>query len=275
MKERRAWIEPGHPSISVQRQCDLVGVSRSGSYYQPQGESPENIRLMHRIDELFTEYPFYGVEKMTAHLCREDRHVNVKRVRRLMRKMGLEAVYPKPKLSHRHPEHQVYPYLLRDLRIIRPNQVWCTDITYIRLVSGFVYLVAIMDWFSRYVLSWEVSISLETTFCLTALERALQRAVPEIFNSDQGSQFTSLAFTDRLTSAGIAISMDSQGRCYDNILIERLWRSVKYEKVYLHDWYQVQEAQNGLTEYFTTYNEIRPHRSLSNHTPAEVYGNGL
>jgi putative transposase len=275
LMEKRAWIEPAHPSISIQRQCELLGVSRSSYYYQSQGESPENIILMHRIDELFTRYPFYGVEKMTAHLARQGRQANVKRVRRLMRKMGLEAVYPKPKLSQRHLEHRVYPYLLRHLRITRPNQVWCTDITYIRLVSGFVYLVAIMDWFSRYVLSWELSISLDTAFCLTALERALREATPEIFNSDQGCQFTSLAFTGTLLSAGIAISMDGRGRAYDNIFIERLWRSVKYDKVYLSDWQQVGDAYTGLDEYFSFYNHERPHQSLSNHTPAEIYYNGV
>jgi putative transposase len=273
--EKRGWIEPDHPEVPIGRQCELLGLSRSSYYYQSQGERPENIRLMHQIDRLFTAYPFYGVEKMTAHLCRQGSQVNVKRVRRLMRKMGLEAVYPKPKLSQRHPEHQVYPYLLRDLAITRPNQVWCTDITYIRLVSGFVYLVAIMDWFSRYVLSWELSISLETEFCLTALDRALRDTTPEIFNSDQGCQFTSLVFTEMLISAGVAISMDGRGRVYDNIFIERLWRSVKYDKVYLSDWQQVEDAHTGLKEYFMFYNHERPHKSLQHHTPAEVYCNGL
>ena len=230
---------------------------------------------MHRIDELFTKYPFYGVDKMTAHLSRQGPTVNIKRIRRLMRKMGLEAVYAKPKLSQRNSEHRVYPYLLRDLAITRPNQVWCTDITYIRLRSGFVYLVAMMDWFSRYVLSWEVSISLETEFCLTALEGALLQATPEIFNSDQGSQFTSLVFTGRLLSAGIAISMDGRGRAFDNIFIERLWRSVKYDTVYLSDWHHVEEAQAGLGEYLTFYNHERPHQALHNNTPFDVYCNGL
>jgi len=230
---------------------------------------------MHRIDELFTKYPFYGVHKMTAHLSRQGPTVNVKRIRRLMRKMGLEAIYPKPNLSQRHPEHRVYPYLLRDLAITTPNQVWCTDITYIRLRSGFVYLVAMMDWFSRYILSWEVSISLETEFCLMALDRALRGARPEIFNSDQGCQFTSLAFTGKLESAGIAISMDGRGRAYDNIFIERLWRSVKYDKVYLSDWQQVKEARAGLDAYLTFYNHERPHQSLHDNTPFEVYCNGL
>ncbi len=272
--EKRAWIEPEHQGLSIQRQCELIGVSRSSYYYRLQGESPENIRLMHTIDETFTRYPFYGVERMTASLCRQGEQVNVKRVRRLMRKMGLEAIYPKPKLSQRHPEHHIYPYLLREVNVIRPNQVWSTDITYIRLVSGFVYLMAIMDWFSRYVISWELSISLETAFCLTALDRALMKAKPDIFNSDQGCQFSSLAFTKKLTEAGVSISMDGRGRVFDNIFSERLWRSVKFEKVYLSDWHQVQEAKTGLGEYFVFYNYERPHQSLERKSPAEVYYGG-
>jgi len=269
--EKRAWIEQANPTISIQRQCELLGLERSSYYYQSQGESLENLQLMRMIDEEFTRHPFYGVERMTVSLCRQGSHVNVKRVRRLMRTMGLEAIYPKPKLSQMCPEHQVDPYLLRDLRVVRPNQVWSTDITYIRLLHGFLYLVVMMDWFSRYVLSWEVSNSLETEFCLTALERALQQARPEIFNSDQGCQFTSLAFTGRLKSAEIAISMDGRGRVYDNIFVERLWRSVKYEKVYVNDWQQVSEARTGLGEYFVFYNQERPHQSLGNKSPAEVY----
>jgi putative transposase len=229
---------------------------------------------MRVIDEEFTRHPFYGVERMAAYLGRQGWSVNVKRVRRLMRQMGLAAIYPKPKLSQAHPDHRVYPYLLRDLQIVRPNQVWSTDITYIRLLHGFLYLVAIMDWFSRYVLSWEVSISLETEFCLMALERALHRATPEIFNSDQGCQFTSTAFTGRLQAAAIAISMDGRGRVYDNIFVERLWRSVKYEKVYLHDWHHVTEASRGLSEYFAFYNHERPHQALGNKSPVEVYFRG-
>jgi putative transposase len=231
-----------------------LGLSRASYYYQAQEESAENLALMRVIDEEFTRHPFYGVERMAAYLGRQGWCVNVKRVRRLMRQMGLEAIYPKPKLSQGHPEHRVYPYLLRDVRIVRPNQVWSTDITYIRLLHGFLYLVAIMDWFSRYVLSWEVSISLETEFCVAALEHALHQARPEIFNSDQGCQFTSMAFTGRLQSAAITISMDGRGRVYDNIFVERLWRSVKYEKVYLHDWHQVVDARTGLSEYFEFYN---------------------
>jgi putative transposase len=271
LNEKRTWVEPENSLITIQRQCELIGLPRASYYYQSQGESPENIRLMHVIDELFTEWPFYGVEKMTAHLCRKGHDVNVKRIRRLMRKMGLEAVYPKPKLTQRHPEHRVYPYLLRELNVERPNHVWCTDITYIRLVSGFVYLVAIMDWFSRYVLSWELSISLETAFCLDALNQAFIKAKPEIFNSDQGSQFTSKAFTDVLNAQAVKISMDGRGRCYDNILIERLFRSVKYEKVYLNDWHEVKDARMGLDDYFSFYNDERPHQSLDYQSPAEVY----
>lgn len=226
---------------------------------------------MRLLDEEFTRHPFYGVERMTVYLRQHGWGVNVKRVRRLMRTMGLEAIYPKPKLSQAHPEHRIYPYLLRDVTIERPNQVWSTDITYIRLLHGFVYLVAILDWFSRYVLSWEVSVSLDTGFCLAALEQALQQARPEIFNSDQGCQFTSLAFTGRLQAAEIAISMDGRGRVYDNIFVERLWRSVKYETVYVNDWHQVTEARTGLSAYFTFYNHERPHQSLGHKPPAEVY----
>jgi putative transposase len=226
---------------------------------------------MRKIDEEFTRHPFYGVERMTAYLRRQGEEVNPKRVRRLMRLMGLEAIYPKLRLSQVQPDHRVYPYLLRDVQMTRPNQVWSTDITYIRLLHGFIYLVAILDWFSRYVVSWEVSISLETEFCLIALQRALQQAKPEIFNSDQGCQFTSLAFTDILKTAEIGISMDGRCRVYDNIFVERLWRSVKYETVYVHDWQEVKEARTGLAEYFTFYNHERPHQSLDDKPPAEVY----
>jgi putative transposase len=226
---------------------------------------------MRLIDEEFTRHPFYGVERMAVYLERQGWCVNVKRVRRLMRQMGLEAMYPKPKLSLNHPEHRGYPHLLRDVQIVRPNQVWSTDITYIRLLHRFLYLVAILDWFSRYVLSWEVSISVETEFCLVALEHALHQARPEIFNSDQGCQSTSLACTGRLQSAEIAISMDGRGRVYDNIFVERLWRSVKYEKVYLSDWQQVAEARSGLSEYFEFYNHERPHQALGYKPPAEVF----
>jgi putative transposase len=230
---------------------------------------------MRVIDEEFTRHPFYGSRRMTASLQRQGEVVNRKRVQRLMRVMGLEAVYPKPNVSQAHPEHRVYPYRLRNVPIVRPNQVWSTDITYIRLLYGFVYLVAILDWFSRYVLSWEISTSLDTEFCLTALERALQQGKPDIFNSDQGSQFTSLAFTRMLEAAGITISMDGRGRVFDNIFVERLWRSVKYEAVYINDWQEVHEAREGLGEYLGFYNDERPHQGLQYVTPAEVYFKGI
>jgi len=271
LAEKRGWIEPEHGALAVQRQCGLLGLARSSYYYQARGEDAENVRLMRLIDEEFTRHPFYGSRRITAYLRRQGEFVNRKRIQRLMHVMGLEAVYPKPKLSQAHPEHRVYPYLLRNVQIARPDQVWSTDITYIRLRHGFVYLMAILDWFSRYVLSWELSTSLETEFCLTALERALQQSTPEIFNSDQGSQFTSLAFTGQLEAAGVAISMDGRGRVFDNIFVERLWRSVKYEKVYLNDWQQVPEARTGLHEYMGFYNDERPHQSLQDLTPAEVY----
>jgi putative transposase len=232
-------------------------------------------RLRRAIDEVFTRMPFYGVPRMTAELQRRGHEVGRKRVRRLMRELGLAAIYPRPRLSQPHPEHEVYPYLLRGLNVNRPNQVWCSDITYIRLRRGFVYLVAVMDWFSRYVLGWELSISLETAFCLEALEAALARGRPEIFNTDQGSQFTSQAFTGRLQAAKIAISMDGRGRCFDNIFVERLWRSVKYEEVYPHDYCGVREARRGLKNYFALYNDDRLHQSLDYQTPAQVHFNGI
>jgi putative transposase len=270
-------IEPKHPQIPVRRQCELLGLAPSTLYARPRrGESAFNERLMRLIDEQYLRTPFYGAAKMTEWLNRllakEDVTVNVKRVRRLMRRMGIEAVYPKPRTSVKHPDHAVYPYLLQDLVIARPNQVWCTDITYIRLRRGWIYLVAVMDWFSRYVLSWEASITLDASFCVTALERSLHFGTPEIFNSDQGSQFTSQSFTSVLLGAGIAISMDGRGRVYDNIFIERLWRSLKYEEVYLHEYETVAEAVSGLGRYFAFYNEERPHQALDYRTPAETYG---
>ena len=241
-------------------------------YYDPVGESAENLALMRLIDEQYLRTPFYGVVKMTRCLREEQGHtVNPKRVRRLMRQMGLEAIYPKPRLSEPAPGHRIYPYLLRDRTIHKPDQVWSTDITYIRLRQGFIYLVAVMDWYSRYVLSWEVSANLDATFCVTALEWALKSAQPEIFNSDQGAQFTSAAFTQRLMAHGVAISMDGRGRALDNVFVERLWRSVKYEEVYLKDYVNVAEAIAGLRAYFRFYNERRFHQALDYRTPAAVY----
>jgi len=227
--------------------------------------------LMNLLDEQCTRTPFYGVPKMTAWLRRQCHQINPKRIRRLMRLMGIEAIYPKPRLSKSHKEHIKYSYLLRGLTIDHPNQVWCVDITYIRMLHGFVYLVAIMDWFSRYVLSWKLSTTLETAFCTDALQEALEHACPEIFNSDQGIQFTSQEFTSILLNDGIKISMDGRGRFYDNIFVERLWRTVKYEEVYLHDYQTVSEARSLLSIYFNFYNTERLHETLGYLTPYEVY----
>jgi putative transposase len=264
-------VEPDHAEISVRRQCDLLGVNRSGLYYQPVGESEENLMLMRLIDEQYTRRPFYGSRKMTAWLRQEDYIVGRKRVRRLMEVMGLEAIYPKPSLSQPGQGHKIYPYLLRDVEVTRINQVWSTDITYIRMAHGFVYLVAVIDWFSRFVLSWALSLTMELAFCLEALKRAFRWGRPEIFNSDQGSQFTSEKFTGELASRGIAISMDGRGRCLDNIFIERLWRSLKYEEVYLRDYALVPEARAGIGNWFRFYNRERPHQSLDYRTPAGLY----
>jgi putative transposase len=266
-------VEP--EQLSVRRQCELIGLSRTALYYKPQSESAENLGLMRLLDEQYTHTPFYGVERMTAWLRQQGYEINRKRVRRLLREMGLEAVYPKPRLSDPAAGHRIYPYLLRDVEIERVNQVWSTDITYIRLHTGFVYLVAIMDWYSRYVLDWEVSNTLENSFCVAALDRALCVARPEVFNSDQGSQFTSLVFTERLKAHGISISMDGRGRALDNIFVERLWRSVKYEEVYLKDYRHAIDAMKGLHQYFEFYNRERLHQSLAYKTPETVYRQGI
>ena len=250
LEQRRPWIESNHDELSIVEQCRLTGVSRSGLYYTPVGESAENIALMRLLDEQYTRTPFYGIRRMTWWLETQGRQVNAKRVRRLLRLMGLEAIYPKPRLSMPAPGHRIYPYQLRNLEIVRPDQVWATDITYIRLRQGFIYLVAIMDWFSRYVLAWEVSTSMDSGFCVSALDWALRQAQPEIFNTDQGAQFTSDVFTSRLEDQGITISMDGRGRFLDNIFVERLWRTVKYEEVYLKDYLSVSEAISNLNLYF-------------------------
>jgi putative transposase len=264
-------IEPEHPQISIARQCDLVGLSRSTYYYHTQGESAENLTLMHLLDKQYTDTPYYGVRRMTAWLRSQGYHVNHKRVARLMHTMGIEAIYPKPHLSQTHAMHRVYPYLLRGVPILRVNQVWSTDITYIRLQGGFLYLVAVMDWFSRYVLSWAVSITMDVDFCLEALDQALEVARPDIFNTDQGAQFTSNDFTGRLAAAGVLISMDGRGRALDNVFVERLWRTVKYEEVYLKDYETPREAIQGLGTFFVRYNEWRQHQALGYQTPASVY----
>ena len=270
-KVKRAMIESGYPEISIRRQCELVGLNRSSYYYQPVSETDFNLELMRLIDEQYMKTPYYGYPKMTAHLRRMGYQVNPKRIRRLMRKMDLMAIYPKPRTTIFAPENKVYPYLLRGLEITRPNQVWSSDITYIPMRKGFMYLVAVMDWFSRYVLSWRLSNTLDGAFCLDALNEALQHGKPEIFNSDQGVQFTANAFTGTLEVNGILVSMDGRGRAFDNIFIERLWRSVKYEDIYIKDYNTVPALDAGLHSYFTLYDTERPHQSLDYRTPAEVH----
>ena len=264
-------VEPGHASLSVRRQCELLGLPRSSFYYEPLGESAQNLALMRQIDEQHLRTPFFGVEQMTEWLKREGQWVNPKRVRRLMRLMGIEAMYPRPRTSRPHPEHKIYPYLLRDLTITRPDQVWASDITYVPMHRGFLYLVAIMDWFSRYVVAWQLSNSLDVGFCLECLDGALAAGRPEIFNTDQGSQFTSAAFTGRLEACGVAISMDGRGRALDNVFIERLWRTVKYEEIYPNEYENGWALEAGLNAYFAFYCHQRLHSSLGYRTPAEVY----
>ena len=267
-------MERDHPEISLRRQCELLGVNRAGLYYRAAGESEENLRLMRLLDEQYTKTPFYGSRKMVEWLRTRGFEVNRKRVTRLMNVMGIEAVYAKPRLSEPGEGHRIYPYLLRGVEVVRVNQVWSTDITYIRMAQGFVYLVAVMDWFSRYVISWSLSLTMELGFCVEALKRALRQGRPEIFNSDQGSQFTSEKFTGELTAREIAVSMDGRGRCMDNIFIERLWRSLKYEEVYLKEYETVTEARAGIQRYFRFYNEERLHQSLAYRTPAALYQAG-
>ncbi len=269
---RRQMVDREHPSLSLVRQCALLGVSRSSIYYRPRAASPEDLSLMGEIDRQYLETPFFGSRRMKAWLERQGMPVSRKRVQRLMRAMGLRAIYRRPSTGRRSPEHPVYPYLLRNARITRPNQVWAADITYLPMARGFVYLVAVMDWHSRYVLAWRLSNTLEAGFCAAALEEALGQGQPEVFNTDQGSQFTSLEFTQVLQDRGVRISMDGKGRYQDNIFVERLWRTVKY-KVYLKAYASVLEAQRGLEDYFRFYNGLRPHQALGYRTPAEVsYG---
>jgi putative transposase len=258
----------------VRRQCELLGLNRSTLYYQPAQESAEDLRLMRRLDEKYTRHPFYGSRKMTVWLREQGESVNRKRVQRLMRVMGLEAIYPKPRLSVPGQGHRIYPYLLRDVAITRPDQVWSTDITYVPMRTGFMYLAAIIDWFSRYVLAWRLSNSLDGSFCLEMLDEALSGGRPEVFNTDQGVQFTAAAWTGRLEQAGVAVSMDGKGRCLDNVFVERLWRSVKYEDIYPGCYETVPQLESGLRRYFPFYNEERQHQSLEYQTPARVYWHG-
>jgi len=271
--ERKAMITREHPELSLSRQCEVLSISRSSFYHAPKGESPATLALMRRIDELFLKYPFYGSRQMARQLRREGVRAGRHRVRRLMRLMGLAAIYQAPRTSAPHPVHRIYPYLLKGLAIDRPNQIWCADITYIPVQRGFLYLVAIMDWATRHVLAWRLSNTMDARFCVEALEEALSRyGRPEIFNTDQGSQFTSADFTGVLKDAGVAISMDGRGRCMDNIFIERLWRSLKYEAVYLHELTDGFKAERVISEWIDFYNGDRPHSALGGRTPAEAYG---
>ena len=270
--ERLALVDHGDPAVPVVAQCRLLKVARSTLYYRPVPVGADDLEVMRRIDELHLAYPFYGSRRMAAVLRREGLAVNRKRAKRLMRVMGLKTIYQKPNTSMGHPDHKKYPYLSRGLTIDRPNQVWCADITYIPMAKGFVYLVAVMDWFSRRVLSWRLSITMETDFCVEALTEAMERyGQPEIFNTDQGVQFTSAAFVDELAGRGVRISKDGKGRYLDNIFIERLWRSLKYEEVYIRAYGSVAEARRSLGQWLAFYNDVRPHQSFDYRTPREIF----
>ena len=265
-------IEADHPRLSVTRQCDLLGLPRASYYHRPKPVAEENLRLMRLIDETYLAYPFFGSRQMTRWLKRQGEKVNRKRVRRLMRELGLEVIYQKPNLSRAQAGQRVYPYLLRDLAVTRPNQVWATDITYVPVVGGFAYLCAVIDWHSRCVLAWELSNTLDASFCVLAVQRALAaHGTPEIFNTDQGCQFTSSEFTQPLLARGVKLSMDGKGRCLDNVFVERLWRSVKYEEIYLKSYRSLVDAHAQLDTYFRFYNERRPHSVFDGATPGEIY----
>jgi putative transposase len=260
--------------LSIRHQCELLALNRSSYYLAPATESEENLRLMRLIDRQFLETPFYGSRRMTAALRRAGEEVNRKRVQRLMALMGLEALFPKPRTTAAASDGRVYPYLLRDRELTHVDEVWSSDITYVPMRHGYMYLVAVIDWYSRYVLSWRLSNTLDGRFCLEALDEALARGRPEIFNTDQGSQFTAREYTGRLEEAGVAVSRDGRGRALDNVFVERLWRSVKYENIYINDYERVPDLESGLTAYFRYYDEERPHQSLGYRTPAEVYRAG-
>jgi len=264
-------VDRSHTSLSIKNQCNLLDISRSGLYYQPKGIAEEDLVHMKLIDRQYLATPFYGARKIAACLKSRGHLVNRKRVRRLMRLMGLKAIYRRPRTSKPAPGHKTYPYLLGGMKITRPNQVWAADITYIPMARGFLYLVTIIDWYSRYVLSWRLSNTLDAGFCVEALEEALRKGKPEIFNTDQGAQFTSETFTGLLAKHGIRISMDGKGSYSDNLFIERLWRSVKYEEVYLKAYQDGRDARIGLGDYFRFYNTERPHQALGYRTPAEVF----
>jgi putative transposase len=265
-------IEPAHRQLSIARQCALLGLPRASYYHRPAPESACNEGLLRVIDETYLAHPFFGTRQMTRWLWRLGHPVNRKRVGRLMKVLGLEAIYRKPNLSRAHAAHRVYPYLLRKLAVTRPNQVWATDITYVPIQGGHLYLCAVLDWYSRYVLAWELSTTLDATFCVAAVQRALARhGPPEIFNTDQGCQFTSAEFTRPLLARHIKLSMDGKGRCLDNVFVERLWRSVKYEEIYLKTYHSLPDAHAHLTQYFRFYNQRRPHSAFGHATPGEVY----
>ena len=270
-ERRREMVDRRHPALSTVRQCALLSISRSSVYYRPRGHSQKDLAMMKLIDQQYLSTPFYGSRRMRVWLGRQGHSANRKRVRRLMRTMGLQAIYRRPRTSRPAPGHKVFPYLLGDIEITRPNQVWAADITYIPMARGFHYLVAIMDWHTRYVVAWNLSNTLDADFCAEALEEALSMGKPEVFNTDQGSQFTSEGFTGLLEQHGIRISMDGKGRYTDNIFVERLWRTVKYEEVYLKAYSNGREAKTGLGDYFRFYNTQRPHQALGYRTPAEVF----
>jgi putative transposase len=271
---KRPLVEPENPELSIRRQCELLGLSRSTYYLGPAIESEEDLRLMRLIDEQFPSTPFYGSRRMTVFLQRSGETVNRKRVQRLMAVMGLEALFPKPRTTTAEPDDRVYPYVLRDRVLTHADEVWSSDITYVPMRHGFMYLTAVIDCFSRYVLSWRLSNTLDGRFCLEALDEALAISRPEIFNTDQGPQFTAQEYTGCLEEAGIAVSQDGRGRALDNVFVERLWRSVKYEDIYIKNYERVTELESGLTSYFWFYDEERPHQSLGYRTPAEVYRAG-
>ena len=271
LEVRRGVIDPTNMAISVRRQCELVGLNRSTWYYAPKPESEENLRVMRLLDEQYTRTPFDGWPRMTAYLRGQGEEINHKRVQRLRQVMGLQAVYPKPRTTVSAPGHQVYPYLLRGLAITHPRQVWSADITYIPMIRGFMYLMAILDWFSRYVIVWRVSNTLDGRFCLDALADAFQQGRPEIFNTDQGVQFTAQQFTAMVEAAGVRMSMDGRGRALDNVFVERLWRTVKYEEIYVYSYETGGALQDGLGRYFGFYNTERPHQSLGYRVPAVVH----
>jgi putative transposase len=270
-ERKRPLIDVGHPELSIRRQCELLGLNRPSLYYESASETPEDLRLMRRIDEQYTACPFYGSRRMTACLIQQGAAVNRKRVQRLMRLIGLEAIYPKPGLSAAGRGHRIYPYLLRGVTIERPDQVWSADITYVPMASGFMYLAATIDWYSRYVVAWRLSNTLDGSFCTEMLDTALSQGRPEVFNTDQGVQFTAEAFTGRLESAGVAVSMDGRGRALENVFVERLWRTVKYEDIYIRGYDEGPELRRGLTRYFAFYNHARLHQALGYRTPATLY----